>query len=52
MQEAAECLADTFLGVEMGEAFILEPVLTSVHVSKTTLTEFLIKFLKYMQKKD
>ncbi len=46
MQEAAECLADTFLGVEIGETFISEPVLTSVHVSKTTLTEFLINFFE------
>ncbi|HDR7987293.1 TPA: hypothetical protein QCY63_005673 [Bacillus cereus] len=46
MHEAAECLADTFLGIEIDGNFISEPVLTAVHVTKKTMTEFLIEFFE------
>lgn len=44
--ETAECLADTFLGIQVGDTFISEPVLTSLYISKEVLIEYLIQFLE------
>lgn len=44
--EAAECLSDVFVGVHVGDAFISEPVINALQITKETFLEFTLEYLR------
>ncbi|QYR20254.1 hypothetical protein KZ483_20820 [Paenibacillus sp. sptzw28] len=50
VSETAECLADTFTGIQVGDAFIVEPLTKALRLSKETLFEFIFEHLKMTAK--
>lgn len=45
MYETAECLADVFAGVQVGNTFIVDPVIKALQMTKEIFLEFTAKYL-------
>lgn len=46
IKEMAECLAETFTGVQVGSAYIKEPMSIAIHLSKEALAEFVTLYIE------
>lgn len=44
--DAAECLAETFIGVKVGDSFVREPMAHAVNLSKETFQIFVEEYIK------
>lgn len=45
LYEAAECIADVFVGVQVGDVFIDEPIINVCNITKEIFLDFIVEYL-------